>query len=143
MAAKSAAFDNQLLALIFNGTTIPGLADNTATLPLTSLYVALHTASPGTAGNQMTNEIAYGSYARQAIARNSGGFVVMGAVATFAANLTFPTATSGTQTATYFSIGELATGAGEVLYFGPITPPIVVNTNVTPQLTSGTQVTEA
>ena len=47
--SKSNAFESALLALIFNGTPIPDLADNDATTPATTLTVALHTADPAKA----------------------------------------------------------------------------------------------
>ena len=62
--AKGAGFDNSLLKLIFNATGIANIADNTATSPLTNLYVSLHTADPTSAGNQTSSEANYTSYAR-------------------------------------------------------------------------------
>ena len=142
-SGKSEPFSADLLALIFNGTTIAGLAQNAVSTPLTTFYVALHTGQPDlTAGNQTVNEAAYTGYARQAVARTSGGWVITGAVVNPTANVTFPTATGGSETETFFSIGTAATGAGLLLYAGLINPPIVVNTNVTPQLTTLTQATE-
>ena len=50
--SKGNTFELDLLALIFNATAIANIADNAAASPLTSLYVALHTADPGEAGSQ-------------------------------------------------------------------------------------------
>ena len=64
------------LGLLYNQTapTITSLMANAAS-PLTSMYLALHTADPGELGNsQSTSEIAYTGYARVAIARSSSGF---------------------------------------------------------------------
>lgn len=143
MAAKSTVFDTNLIALIFNATAIANIADNAASSPLTSLYLALHTASPGVGGNQTTNEAAYTSYSRVAVARTSGGFTVSGATVTLAANQNFPTATGGSETETFFSVGTAASGTGKILYFGPLSPTIAVTTGATPQLLSGTSVTES
>ena len=74
--SKGDTFENDLLKLIFNATAIANIADNAASAPLTNLYISLHTSDPGEAGGQTTNEIAYTSYARVAVARTSGGFVV-------------------------------------------------------------------
>ena len=60
--SKSNTFENELLALIFNGTGIANLADNAVSGPLTNLYLALHTADPGEGGDQSTNEISYTGY---------------------------------------------------------------------------------
>ena len=73
MAAKSTTFDNDFLKLLFNATPIANIADNAAAAPLTNLYLSLHTASPAVGGNQTTNEAAYTSYARVAVARTAGG----------------------------------------------------------------------
>lgn len=140
---KSNAFSASFLNLIFNGVTMAGLAQNVTSGALTSLYVALHTADPGAGGNQNTSECSYGSYARVGVLRNSTGWTLSGTTITPNANIVFPAATSGSQTATYFSIGTAASGAGQILYSGPISPPISITTGVTPELLTGTTVTEA
>ena len=143
MAAKSNALDGQLLALLFNGATIAGLAQNATSAPVTALYLSLHTASPGPAGNQSTSEAAYPGYARQAVPRTTAGFAVTGESVALAANVTFPTATGGSETETYFAVGTSATGTGEILYFGPIVPTVAVYLNITPVMTTGTTITES
>lgn len=140
---KGNTFITALLGLIFNATGISDIADNTATTPLTNLYVSLHTASPGAGGNQQTNEAAYGSYARVAVARTSGGWTVSGQSVVPAAQINFPQATSGSETELYWAIGTAATGTGEILYFGTISPSITVVSGVTPELTTASTVTEA
>ena len=72
--SKSNVFENDLLKLIFNATPIAGLADNAASSPVTNLYLALHTADPGEAGDQTTSEISYTGYTRLAVLRTSGGW---------------------------------------------------------------------
>lgn len=142
MAAKSTVFCTQLLALLLNATAIANVADNAASSPLTNVYLSLHTSSPGAAGDQTTNEAAYTSYARVAVARTSGGWTVASGTATLVAAQNFPTATGGSETETFFAVGKLVSGAGEVYYFGPLSPTIAVSNGVTPQLTTGTTVTE-
>jgi hypothetical protein len=116
--SKSNTFENDWLKLIFNAIAIATLADNAASTPLTNLYVGLHTADPGEAGNQTTNECAYTSYARVAVARTTGGWTVSGNTVTNAAAVTFPKATGGSETATYFTVGSDPTGTGKILYYG-------------------------
>jgi hypothetical protein len=142
---KGTTFAGQLLALIYNGTAIssPSLAQNESSTPLTNFYVALHTTSPGAGGTQTTNEAAYTSYARVAVARTSGGWTVTGASVSPAATITFPTATGGSETETYFSVGSASSGAGEIFDWGPLSSNIVVSNGVTPQLTTSTVITEA
>lgn len=139
---SSGEFANNLLKLIFNGTAYANMADNAASSPFTNLYVSLHTASPGATGNQTTNEAAYTSYARVAVARNSGGWTVTTNSVAPAATISFPAATGGTETETYFGIGTSSSGTGHLLYFGAISPTIAVANGVTPQLTTSSALTE-
>jgi hypothetical protein len=134
-------FENDLLKLIFQATAIADIADNDATSPATSLYVSLHTADPGEAGAQNTSECAYGSYARVAVARTSGGWTVTANSVSPAANIDFPAASSGTETATHFGIGTASSGAGKLLAKGTITPNIAISSGVTPRLTTSTAMT--
>ncbi len=140
---KGSTFEDALLKLIFNATGIPNIADNTATSPLTSLYCALHTASPGAGGSQTTSEAAYTGYARVAVARTTGGWTVTANSVSPIANIVWPTATAGTETETYWSVGTAATGTGEILYWGPITPSIAVSAGVSPTLTIASAITES
>jgi len=142
---KGATFASQLLQLIFNGTPIANIADNAASSPRGNLVVALHSADPGASGNQGTNEVSYGSYARVNVARTSGGWTVTSDSVSPVAPITFPTCTSGSVTATHFSVGQQVGGSppNEIFYAGPITPNIVISTGVAPQLTTLTACTEA
>lgn len=49
---------------------------------------------------------------------------------------------TGTATATYFGIGRDSSGTGELLFFGTVTPPIVIAPGITPQLAAGSSVTQ-
>jgi hypothetical protein len=140
--SKGNVFENDFLKLIFNATPIADIADNDATSPLTNLYVALHTADPGDAGDQTTSEIAYTSYARVAVARTSGGWTVTNNSVSPVANINFPAGTGGAGTATHFSVGTTISGAGKILYKGTITPNIVCGNGVTPQITTASTITE-
>ena len=142
---KGNAFSNSLLNLTFNATAIANIADNAGSSPLTTLGVGLYTSSPGATGNQTTHEAAYTSYARVSVARTSSGWTATTSESTSpVAAITFPAATGGSETETYGAVGTLATtAAGVLLYFGTITPNIVVSSGVTPQLTTGSTITEA
>jgi len=140
--SKADTLENGLLALIFNGTALTGLAVNHTTTPLTNLYVSLHTADPGEAGSQTTSETSYTSYARVAVARNSGGWTVTNNVVTPVAAISFPACTGGSATITHMGIGSTSTGAGVLYYSGTISPNISVSSGVTPQLTTSTTISE-
>lgn len=143
MAAKGATFDNDLLKLIFNATAIANIADNAGSSPLTNLYVSLHTGTLNSSSNQTTSEAAYTDYARVAVARSGSGWTVTGNSVSPAATIVFPAASGGSETETYFGIGTASSGTGKLLYWGPISPTIAVSSGVTPQLTTGTAITEA
>lgn len=132
--SKSNSTENALLALIFNQTNWASIANSTG---VTSLYVALHTSDPGEGGDQTTNEAAYGSYARVAVARTSGGWTVSSGSVTNVAEILFPTCTSGTETVTHFSVGIAASGTSQALYKGALASSIPVATNIAPRLAAG------
>ena len=142
MAAKGSTFDNDVLKLIFNATAIANIADNAATSALTNLYVSLHTATPDVGGSQTTNEAGYTDYQRVAVARSGSGWTVTNSSVSPVATISFPKASGGNETETHFAVGTDATGAGKVLYFGTVTPNIVVSSGVTPQLTTASTITE-
>ena len=133
---------NSLLNLVLNATNWPNIADNTVTAPLTNLYVALHTADPAPGGNQTTNEVVYTGYARVAVARTTSGWTASTVASSSpVASITFPAGTAGSATAAFASIGTAASGAGVVLWSGPISPTIACGAGVTPILTTASTVT--
>jgi hypothetical protein len=136
---------NNFLKLLLNATTWTGIAVNDTGTPLTNLIMGLSTGTLSAASNQTTTEAAYGSYARVAIARTTGGFTAASAQSSaLVATCSFPAASSGTETETYAMLGtDNTASAGVNLYFGPISPNLAVTTGVTPQLTTSTTFTEA
>lgn len=140
--SKGNTFENDLLKLIFQATAIANMADDAGTSPLTDLYVSLHTADPGETGTQETSECAYTSYARVAVERSASGWTVTNNSVSPAANIDFPQATGGSETATHFGIGTDASGAGKLLYKGAISPNIAISNGVIPRLTTATAITE-
>ena len=134
--SKSNTFENDLLQLIFNNVDIADIGDaagiqNSATAG--SLYLALHTADPGEAGNATTNECAYTSYARVAVARTVGGWTVATNTATNTALAQFPECTGGSETITHVSITVAASGASKILYSGALTASRSVSSGIQPQ----------
>ena len=143
--SKSNAWENGLLLLTFNNTNFATVGDATGLRGSSAagiLYFSLHTADPGETGTQTTNEAAYTSYARVAVARSGSGFTVTANAVATAADVSFPAGTGGSGTATHFGIGTAASGAGVLLYKGAISPSIVLGDGITPSLKAGTVVTE-
>ena len=130
-------FENDLMKLIFQGTAIANIADNAASSPPTNLYVSLHTADPGEAGDQTTSEATYSSYTRVAVSRDSGGWTVTGNAVTNAALIQFPQATGGTNTITHFAIGTAASSTGKVLARGALSASLAVSSGIQPQFAAG------
>ena len=134
----SNASENDLLLLLFNNTNISNMGDATGVRGSSvagSLYVSLHTADPGEAGTQATNETSYTGYARQAVARSGVGWTVSGTAPTQvvnAANVDFPASTSGTPTITHFGVGLESAGATRLLASGALTTSQVINVGGTP-----------
>lgn len=144
--SKGNTFENDLLKLIFNATAIANMADNASSSPLTNLYVSLHTADPGEAGDQTTNEVStsvYENYARVAVARTSGGWTVTGNSVSPAADIEFAAGVDDdSATLTHFGIGTAASSTGKLLYKGTLTPNVSLAAGVTPKVTTDTTITE-
>jgi hypothetical protein len=138
---KSTAASGDLLKLVFNATAWANVAQNNGTSPATNITVALHTADPGAGGTQSTSETTYTGYARVNVARTTGGWTVTSASTSPVAAITFGACTAGTATITHFSVGTGTTNY--LLYSGTVTPNISVANGVTPQLTTGSTITEA
>jgi hypothetical protein len=90
------------------------------------------------------------AYARQGVNRAAtagsfqAGWSVSGNNAVLSNIVAFPAMTSGAGgTVTYFGCGLAATGNGQLLFFGTVTPNISVVNGVTPKLDTGTTITQA
>jgi hypothetical protein len=138
--SKSNAMENGMLLLFFNNTDFAGIGDagglqNSAAAG--SLYVSLHTADPGEAGNQTTSEANYTGYARVAVARSGAGWTVAANAVSNTAAVTFGPCTVGSNTVTYFGVGTDSSGAGTLLYSGALTAQLIVNPGITPSFAIG------
>ena len=147
-SVKSPAYEAAILNLLFCAKGISNIADNTATAPLTNLWVALHTGDPST-GNQTTLEGGYTAYTRIATTRTTVGWVVTQGSSTAPSSIspvaavTFPQcATTTTGTFTYASVGSTSAGTGSIYYSGAISPTINWGNGVTPQISTGSSITE-
>lgn len=142
--SKTNTWENDLLLLVFNNTDASLIGDATGLRGSTtagSLYVSLHTADPGEAGDQTTSEATFTGYARVAVARGAAWTVAANAVVP-TANIDFAACTAGTNTITHFGVGTSSTGAGKLLYKGAVTPNIAVASGVTARLTTASTITE-
>jgi len=128
--SKGNTTENDVLGYIFNATAFSWNAN-------TDLYISLHTADPGEAGNQTTSEATYTSYARVTVARSAGGWTVSGNTASNAALIQFPQCTGGSNTLTHVAIGTASGGAGQILYSGALNSSLSVSNLIQPQFAIG------
>ncbi len=145
--SKGNTFETELLALIFQNANMSLVGDATGlrgSSAAGSLFFALHTADPGEAGDQTTNEVAYTGYARVGVARTSGAFTVSGNAVSLAAAVEFGArSNSGVAVvATHFSVGVASSGAGKILYRGTLTPQMTISEGGIPRINAGQFVTE-
>lgn len=138
--SASNAFETALLNHIFVNAAIANVGDATglpAAATAGSLYVSLHTADPGEAGDQTTSETAYTNYARVAVARSAGGWTVSAANVSNTAAVTFAACGASGATITHFGIGTAASGAGVLLFKGALSASLAVSSGVTPNFAIG------
>lgn len=138
--SKSNTWETGLLNLLFTNAAFTEVGDAGGLLPSATagnLYISLHTADPGEAGDQTTSEATYTSYARVAVARSGAGWTVSGNQVSNAAAINFPQCTGGSNTVTYFGIGTASSGAGKLLYSGALTASLAVSNGITPSFAIG------
>jgi hypothetical protein len=138
--SKSNTWENGMLLLLFNNTTFTGVGDAAGLLKSAAdgnLYVSLHTADPGEAGDQTTSECAYTGYARVGVVRTAAGWTVAANAVSNAAAITFGLDTVGAEHVTHFGVGTLSAAAGKLLYSGELTAHLDVAPGITPSFAIG------
>lgn len=148
MGAKSDTYEYNILKLLFNGVGISSICTSAGS---TSLWLGLHTADP-TDAMSTANEGGYTAYTRVQMDRSTastGWSVTSGtsnvnASASPVGTISFPTvATTSTGTFTYGSVWQSSAGGSSVgMYYGTLSPSINFGSGVTPQVTSGSSITE-
>ncbi len=138
--SKSDTWEQDLLKLLFNNIAATLIGDGGGLQPSGSpgsFFVSLHTANPGEAGDQETNEATYASYVRVAVVRSAAGWTVTGSSVKNTALVQWPKATGGSQTLTHFGVGTGASGAGKLLYKGLLGTAIAVSIGIQPESLAG------
>lgn len=139
----SNTYENAVLAHLFTNNDIVNIGDSSGLVGSASagrLYVALHTASPGEAGTQQTNEVAYTGYARVSMNRDTANWTVTGNQVSNADLVLFPTSSGGTATATHFSVGVddgIGLGVHTMICYGALASPLTITSGITPQFAVG------
>ena len=135
--SKTNAFETDFLELLFNNVALANIGDAGGLQPSAapgSLFIALFTTDPGEAGGG--TEATFGGYARQAVVRSGVGWTVAGNNATNAAVISFPEATSGSETITHFAIMTALSG-GDMLFHADVDTGRLVATGVTVEFAAG------
>lgn len=141
--SKSNAWELGLINLLFTNAAFAGVGDAGGLQPsgaAGSLYISLHTADPGEAGDQTTNAAGYTGYARVAVARAGGSWTITGPAPTQAVNaaaVVFPVCTAVPETVTHFGVGTALAGAGVLLYSNTLTAPLAISAGITPTFAIG------
>lgn len=108
----------------------------------TTLYVSLHTASPGASGNQTTSEASYTGYARVAVNRDNTGWTISSQTMINDDPITFGACTGGSNTITHIGIGLSSSGTGTLIIYAALTASlsVVSSPSVTPNFPAGSVV---
>lgn len=136
-AAEQAALD--LIFLNVDWANIGDAGGLQNSVAAGSLYIALHTADPGEAGDQTTSEVVYTGYARVAVARSGAGWSRSGSTMSNVALVQFGERSDvGTTTATHFSVGVASSGASQIILSGALSASRDISQGNQPQFGIGT-----
>lgn len=132
--SATTSFQSEVVRHIFLNEPITDIGDVGGLLPSVAagnLYACLLTTAPGEAGD-LTNEAAYGGYARVAIPRGGAGWTeANGQIRNFA-DVNFPECTGGSETDTHFGICKSLAG-DDMIYHGQLPSPAPVFIEVQPR----------
>lgn len=125
--------ETAILSLIFTATAWADMAQNDGSSPATAFYISLHTASPGEAGDQTTNEVAYTGYSRVSVDRSTSGWTVTGNSCTNDAEIAFgQCSASPGSNITHVGLGLSSSGAGTLLLFNALDASIAMQVGTVP-----------
>lgn len=128
------SFESEVLRHILLNEPITNLGDAGGVLPSVvagNVYVCLLTQAPGEPGD-ITNEAAYGGYARVAVPRGGTGWSEANGQARNFADINFPECTGGSETETHFGICKTLTG-DDMIYHGMLPSPALIFIEVQPR----------
>jgi hypothetical protein len=138
--SMSNAAEAALLDLLFLNTDWAGIGDagglqNSAAAG--SFFIRLHTADPGEAGAGDTSEVTYTGYAPVAVGRSGAGFSRSGATISNVATVQFGECTSGSATATHFSICAGSGAGAQIILSGALSASRSISAGITPLFNAG------
>lgn len=143
--SKSDAWEQDFNLLTFNNVDAAAIGDAgglRGSAVAGSLYLALHTASPGEGGTQAANEAAYPGYGRVGVPRSALGWTCAGNSVSNAAAVVFAECGvgGGPEVLTHWSVGVASSGATKMLRHGALPASRTVSQGITPYFPAGTLV---
>lgn len=135
---KSTATCNNFLKLLYNATAWADIAENDSSGPAANIDVALATASYSGASTLASNETVYTNYARQSVARTTGGWTAAsGGQTSNVAAIEYPQCGVTGATITSAATGKPGGGAAEVFHYGDLNASIAVSNQIQPRFPAG------
>ena len=134
-------WEDDLLDLILTNQAAPNVGDAAGLQPSAgagNFHTSLLTSLPAeSVSDQTVNEATYVPYARVAIPRSLAGWTVAAGVGDNDSPVTFPQATSGSDTVTHFGLGFAATGVGFLNMVGVLASALAISVGITPEFAAG------
>lgn len=124
----SNSLENDVLKMILKGVDPAWRAS-------ASQYIALFKGDPGEVGS-IAQEADYTGYARVALTKASA-WADGGSTFTNADLIQFGVCTAGNNALTHFAIVDTASGAGNMMYSGPMSITLNVSAPIQPQINAG------
>lgn len=142
---KGTATCNNFLKLLYNATAWADVAENDSSSPMTAVEMALATASYSASSTLASNETSYTNYARQSIARTTGGWTAAsGGQTENVAAVEYPQCGASGNTITSAATGKPGGGAAEIFHYGDLNASIAVSNQIQPRFAIGAiTITEA
>lgn len=129
MTHLSDYLERQLQDWAFDDTFMPS--------PVSTVYVALHTAKPGTDGDG-SNEVGASDYARVGVAAGDWSRTTDGTnVVTNDIAIVFPEAQTSWGTITHLTIWDGSASSDNVLFWGPLDENVDINAGETYEIRAG------
>lgn len=125
------SFESEVLRHILLNEPITSLGDAGGLLPSVAagdVFVCLLTQAPGEPGD-ITNEAAFGGYARVAVPRDGTGWSEVDGIARNFADIDFPECTGGSETITHFGICKTLSG-DDMIYHGALPSVAMVSIEI-------------
>ena len=133
-------FETNILKLIFTNVTLAGIGDGGGLLKSVAdgvFYISLSTGTLDDTHIQNQTETTYTGYIRKSIARDVASWTVTTDTVDNDAAITFAAGTGGSGTVIDFGIGDGASGATAMHFFGALDAGLVVGSGVTPEFAIG------